>query len=148
MASEMRRIAKALVERHSESFASRYSREESAARLRAALQGFAPTRMRFGTGWREEADGLHLDVEFSPAPRTDGLLKTSSIALTLLVAAALWAFFAADGDPVVKFLVALASALGILAFPLVTVALGSQREAEEAAVRRAIRKALVNEEAK
>ena len=36
--------------------------------------------------------------------------------------------------------------LGILAFPFVAVALGSQREAEEARVRRAIRRALKDED--
>jgi hypothetical protein len=146
MASEMRRIAKALVARHNETFASRYPREESAARLGKALAGFAPTRMRFDAAWREGPDGLHLDVNFSPAPRIHSLLTSSSMVLTVLVVAAFWACLASDAGAVTKFLVALASTLGILAFPLATVALGSQREAEEATMRRAIRKALVDKE--
>jgi hypothetical protein len=148
MASEMRRMAKALVDRRSETFASRYPREESAARLDRAFAGFTPARMRYEMALRQEPDGLHLDVTFSPAPRIDALLKAIAITLMLLLAAGAWAYFSGDVDPVVKFLVTLGACLGILAFPFVTVALGSQREAEEATMRRAIRKALVDEEVK
>jgi hypothetical protein len=146
MASEMRRIARALVERHEETFASRYSRDESGARLRKALEGFAPTRTRFDTTWRQEDGALHLDVAFAPASRISRFLKAASLALSLLLAAAFWALFAAGDEPVMRFLVSLTCVLGILGFPFVAVALGSQREAEEATLRRAIRRALVDEE--
>jgi uncharacterized YccA/Bax inhibitor family protein len=146
MASEMRRIAKALVDKRRETFASRYPREESATRLDRALHGFAPERVRYETALRQEHDGMHLDLTLSPSPRVDVLLKATAIVMMLLLASTVWAYLAADVEPAMKFLVTLAAALGILAFPFVTVALGSQREAEEATMRRAIRKALVEEE--
>lgn len=146
MASETRRIAMSLVESRVESFRSRYSRDESAARLGKALHGFTPTRMRYTTTWREESGALHLDVSLVPAPRIAWFLKAASLAFVLLIAVTLWAVFVVDGETVLTFLVSLACVLGILAFPLVAVALGAQREAEEATMRRAIRRALVDEE--
>jgi hypothetical protein len=148
MASEMRRVAKALVERRSESFASRYPRDESIARLKKALEGFAPTRLQLESAWHEGPEGLRLDVRFNPARRTDWFLKASSVFLTLLMGSAVWAWLAPGEDRTVKFLVPLLTVLGILAFPFVVVALGSQREAEESRLRRAIRRALVDEDEK
>jgi hypothetical protein len=48
--------------------------------------------------------------------------------------------------PVSRVLIAVFTLLAILAFPFVMVALGSRREAQEANLRRAIRRAIVEEE--
>jgi hypothetical protein len=146
MASETRRIAMSLVESRVETFRCRYPREESGARLAKALHGFTPTRMRYATAWREEGGAVHLDVSLAPAARIGWFLKAASLAFVLLIAVTLRAVFVAGEEPALTFLVSLACVLGILAFPLVAVALGAQREAEEATLRRVIRRALVDEE--
>jgi hypothetical protein len=146
MASEMRRIARALVSRREESFASRYSERESIARVQAALRGFDAKRMRYATAWRDEAGRAKLEVEMSPSPGTDRLLKAISVALTLLLLASAWAMVSPLAEGAAAFLVPLLTALAILAFPFAVVALGSQRESEEARLIRAVRRAIVDEE--
>jgi hypothetical protein len=89
---------------------------------------------------------VDLDVRFAPAPRTRRFLQASSIVLMLLIATSAWVFIAPGEDRSVRFLVPLFAVLGILAFPFVAVALGSRREAEEARIRRAIRRALTDED--
>lgn len=145
MASEMRRIARALVARRAESFASRYPRTESEARLESALRGFAAHRMRYATQWREEDGALKLDVAMSPSPGTGLLLRSGSVALTLLLLGTAWAILSPDVERVPAFLLPLFTGLAILAFPFVAVALGSQRESEEARLMKAIRKAIVDD---
>ena len=144
MASEMRRVAKALVARRSETFASRYPPGEGEARLAGALRGFTPKRMRYEPAWKDGAAGTTLEVRLEPSPATDFLLKSSSVVLTLLLAAGAWAMLSPQAERPIRFLVPLLAALGILVFPFVVAALGAQREAEEANLRRAIRKALVD----
>ena len=146
MRSEMRRVAKALVESRSESFASRYPLEESVARLQAALAPIHPKRMRFESTWKQEPGGVRLDARFVPASGTQRFLSASSAVLTLLIAASVWALVSPGEERTMQFLVPLLTAFGILAFPFVVVALGSQREAEEARLRKAIRKALLEAE--
>jgi hypothetical protein len=146
MASEMRRVAKSLVESRRESFASRYSRTESEARVANALAGFAPRRMRFEAAWKEEPGNLQLEVAFRPARGIDFFLKSMSVVLTLLLASAAWALVSADEGRAVRFLVPMGAALAILAFPLAVAALGSQREAEESRMRRLIQRALAEAE--
>lgn len=144
MPSEMRRVAKALVARRSESFASRYPPGEGEARLAGALRGFAPKRMRYAPAWKDGAGGTTLEVRFEPSPATDFFLKSSSVVLTLMLAASAWAMLSPQAGSSIRFLVPMLAALGILLFPFVIAALGAQREAEEANLRRAIRKALVD----
>ncbi len=146
MQSEMRRLAKALVETRQESYASRHALEESKARLDAALASLDPKEVRFERSWRGDAGSVALDVRFSPTPRTRRFLRASSIVLLLLIASAAWAFIAPGEERSARFLAPLFAVLGILAFPFVAVALGSQREAEEARIRRAIRRALTDED--
>ena len=145
MASEMRRMAKALVESRSESYRSRHPLGESQARLAAALAPIEPKRTRLERAWKDDG-GIVLDAHFSPAPGTKRFLQVTSIVLALLVAAGIWAVIGPGEDRSVRFLAPLAAALGILAFPFVVVALGSQREAEEARIRKAIRRALTDED--
>jgi hypothetical protein len=146
MASEMRRMAGLLVERRSESFESRYSREESALRVERVIAGITPKAMVFETSWRESPDAPILDVTFSPSPGTRRFLNIVSVALTLLLAATVWALMTPGEPPVSRVLIAVFMMLALLAFPFVMVAYGSRREAEEANLRRAIRKAIVDEE--
>ena len=146
MASEMRRMAMLLVERRSESFESRHSREESAKRVERAIAGIAPRSMVFESSWREGPGAPVLDVTFSPSPRSRRFLNAVSAVLTLLIAATVWALMTPGEPPVSRVLLAVFTMLVLLAFPFVMVAYGSRREAEEANLRRAIRRAIVEEE--
>jgi hypothetical protein len=146
MASEMRRVARSLVESRSESFASHYPRAESEARVANALAGFAPRRMRFEAAWKEQPGSLQLEVAFRPARGIDLFLKSMSVVLTLLLASAAWALVSAEEGRALRFLVPMAAVLAILAFPFVVAALGSQREAEESRMRRLIERALADME--
>jgi hypothetical protein len=146
MASEMRRMAKLLVERRSESFESRYSRDESVKRLERATAGAGPRGMVYEAAWRETPGAPILDVTFSPAPRTRRFLNAMSVGLALLLTAAVWAMVMPGEPPVSRALIAVFTMVTLLIFPFVIVAFGSRREAEEASLRRAIRKAIVEEE--
>ena len=140
-------MAKLLVERHNETFASRYPREESTRRLARAIDGFAPKGMVFETAWRDQDGAAHLDLATAPSKRTRAFLHTTSVVLTLLVAAAIACLVLPGEAGAARVAVALASLMAMLAFPFVMVAYGSRREAEESVLRRKIRKALVEEEA-
>jgi hypothetical protein len=146
MASETARIAKALVASRSESFASRHPRAESEARLAAALASVHPKRLVFGSRWREEPAGLVLDAEYRPAPGIKRFLNATSLVLLALIAASVWAVREARSEGALAFLVPLTAVLAVLGFPFVVVAIGSQREAEEARIARAIRRALTDED--
>jgi hypothetical protein len=147
MASEARRIAKALVETRSERFESRHSVEESKARLQGAIAtARLDGRVRFTPRWQGTANGAVLDAEFAPPPRTQRFLLSMSLAMTALVAASIWAVVSPSAGDALGFLLPLSTGLAILALPFVFVALGSNREAEEARIRKAIRVALLDEE--
>lgn len=149
MASEMRRSAKALVEHRSESFESRHTIEESKARLAAALRKAGLTDLaQFSATWRNVGDRAILDAQFAPSPRTQRFLKIASFVMLLLMASCVWALASAEEDRALKFLVPMFTVLAILGFPLVALALASQREAEESRIRKAIRVALLDEEEK
>jgi hypothetical protein len=146
MASETSRIAKALVASRSESFASRHARAESQARVAAALAAIHPKRLTFAHRWRDAPDGLFLDADYGPAPGVKRFLQATSAVLLALIASSVWAVMAGSDEGALAFLVPLMTVLAILAFPLVVVAIGSQREAEEARIARAIRRALTDED--
>ena len=149
MPSELRRVARALVERRTERFESRHSREESIARLQPALAALGlKGATQFHGDWKVEDGKVHLEAQFAPARSTRQFLNTSSLALTLLLAAGAWALLWPQEDRSIQFLLPLAAVFAILAFPFVAAALGAQREAEEARIRRAIRKALLDEDDK
>ena len=146
MASEIRRMARALVEHRAETFASRHGRDESESRLKSAMAGIRPRRLRFETRWSEAPSGLSLHAEFHPAARTQRMLQVASLTLAALIAASAWALLSDQVERTLAFIVTLAAALAVLAFPLVVAAFGAQREAEEARIRRALRRALTDED--
>ena len=146
MASETSRIAKALVASREESFASRRPREDSEARVAAALAPIRPKRLAFERRWRDDPAGLVLDATYRPAPGIRRFLHATSIVLVALIASSVWAVRSSTQEGVLAFLVPLMTVLAILAFPFVVVAMGSQREAEEATIARAIRRALTDED--
>jgi hypothetical protein len=146
MASEMRRMAKILVESRTESFESRYGREDSVRRVSDAIAGFAPKGMVYDTSWRDQAGATWLDVSFTPSRGTRFFLNTASAVLTLLLAATLASLFLPGEAPAARFLIALVTILGMLGFPFVVVGYGSRRDAEESTLRKRIRRAIVEEE--
>jgi hypothetical protein len=144
--SETSRIARALVASRGESFASRRPRDDSEARVAAALANIVPKRLAFERRWRDDPGGLTLDATYRPAPGTRRFLQATSLVLLALIASSVWAVMAASEEGALAFLVPLMTVLAILAFPFVVVAMGSQREAEEAAIARAIKRALTDED--
>jgi hypothetical protein len=143
--SEMRRAARALVEHRTERFESRHPLDESKLRLDAALAKLKlGGATRFRPAWREEDGKAILQANFLPRTRTQAVLTTSSLVLTLLVLASAWLLVTTD-EGALRYLVPLVTSLSILAFPFVALALSSNREAEESRIRRAIRVALLDE---
>ena len=146
MASEMRRMAKLLMERREEAFRSRYPREESMRRVDAALEGFQSKGMVYATAWRSDAGATFLDVRFAPSRSTRAFLNTSSLVFLVLLGATAFALLA-PGEPMAgRVLLAIGTLTAILVFPFVVVAFGSRREAEEATLRRRLKKAIVDED--
>jgi hypothetical protein len=115
-------------------------------RVERMTAGIAPKGMVFETSWRESPGAPILDVTFSPSPGTRRFLNIVSAVLALLLAATVWALVTPGEPPVSRVLIAVFMMLALLAFPFVMVAYGSRREAEEANLRRAIRKAIVEED--
>ena len=147
MASEARRVAKALVETRTERFESRHGIDDAQARLQAAIARARPEgRVVFTPRWSSAGAGSILEAQFAPPARTQRLLKSMSVAMTALLAASLWAALSPHAGATLGFLLPLCAGLTILALPFVFVALGSNREAEEARIRKAIRVALLDEE--
>ena len=143
--SEMRRTARALVETRSERFESRHPLAASKARLEESLARARPTgRSAFGQAWSEHEGRAILDATFAPPTSTARLLKGFSIGMAVALGASAWAVATQEGT--VAFLVPLLTVLATLAVPFVALGLGSQREAEEARIARAIRVALLDEE--
>jgi hypothetical protein len=143
--SEMKRAARALVERRVERFESRHSMPESKARVDAAIARLQLSgASQFRAAWSEEQGKAILQAEFLPRARTQSVLTASSIVLSLLLVESAWLIYSTEGGAA-RFLVPLFTGLSILAFPLVALALSSNREAEESRIRRAIRAALLDE---
>jgi hypothetical protein len=144
--SEMKRAARALVEVRSESFESRHALEESKARLADALgRARAEGRSVFTAAWSADGGRAVLVARFAPPATTLRLLQALSGGMAIAVAASAWAIATQEGA--LQFLLPLSTALAILALPFVALGLGSQREAEEARIRKAIRVALLDEDA-
>jgi hypothetical protein len=149
MASEARRTAKALVERRSETFESRHPLEESRSRLATALERVSAARSaQFHTHWRTDEGRTILVAEFAPSPRVQRFLQLTSLVMMLMVASSAWVLLSPGEDRILRFLVPMFTVLAILGLPFVAVALGSQREADESRIRKAIRVALLDEEQK
>lgn len=147
MASEMRRAAQALVARRGETFASRYPLDISRTRLGTELErAHVAESERFRVSWRDEGGDTFLDAQFHPSSTTQRFLQLASFAMLLLVAGSAWALLSAGEERSARFLLPLATVLAILGFPLVALALASHREAEEARIGKAIRRALLDVE--
>lgn len=166
--SEMRRLAQLLVARSPAAFESAHPLAESVSHLQQALATAATdnglrgdvgaervhlawgqgTRVHFDGAWRAADGAVRLEGAFAPARRTGLFLNASSVVLTALVAGSAYAFLGGDVDLTAKVLLPITTAIAILAFPFVAVALGSQREAEEAQIARAVRRAFALEEEK
>jgi hypothetical protein len=149
MATEAQRAARALMDRRVERFESRYPMAESRKRLEATLSRARPEgRVVFVPEWREADGKALLDASFSPPPRVGVMLKTLSLALTLLILATAWAMLTGAAGSSASWLLGLSTGLAMLAMPWIFVGMGSSRLAEEARITRAIRAALVDEEEK
>lgn len=148
MASEIRRTAEALVELRRETFETRYPLAIAQSRLRLALlrAGIAESA-RFRTEWREHSGQALLEALFAPSRATRRFLHASSVAMLLLVGGSVWALRTSDEGSASGFLLPLATVFAILGFPLVALALGSHREAEESRIRKTILGALAADEA-
>ena len=144
--SEMRRAARALVERRTERFESRHDMHDSRRRLEASLAraGLA-TDATFAIAWREEGGTAILEASFLPSRRTLLALRMLSIGMLALLLASAWVVTQRE-EGAERFLLPLSTVLAILALPFVTLALASSREAREARIRKAIRVALRDED--
>jgi hypothetical protein len=163
--SEMRRLAESLVARRPAAFESHHTLEESIARLArvadapatstslradagpervllAWARGLsAPRRATFEGRWVVHEDRVRLEGEFAPTRRTGAILKLTSVVLTALLAGCAYAILAPDVDLAARVALPITTLIAIVGFPFIAVALGSQREAEEAQIARAVRRA-------
>jgi hypothetical protein len=142
--SEMRRAARALVERRTESFESVHDLAVSRDRLHRALERarIAPDAA-FETAWREKNGKAFLDATFLPSPRVLWILRSLSLAMAALLVLTAWVL-SQPGEGAERFLLPLFAVLTILALPFLSLALASSREARESRIRRAIRVALMD----
>lgn len=144
--SEMRRAARALVARRTESFESVHGLAASRERLDRALEraGITPGST-FAAAWREADGKAILDATFNPARHVQWVLRSLSIAMFALLGLTAWLLVRPAGGAE-RFLVPLFAVLSILGLPFVTLAMSSSRDARESRIRRAIRIALKDEE--
>jgi hypothetical protein len=145
--SDMRRAARRLVEPRSESFASNYSVEESRRRLEAALAKLPADERTFKSSWSGgDGHAALLTATFEPSRKILRILQMLSVAMFLLVAAALASWFLAE--PATAWMVTITAVLAFLGFPFVVLGLASHQDARESRIQRAIRIALKDEEEK
>ena len=142
--SEMKRAGRALVESRIERFESLHPLAESRARLERAM---ARARLVPGTQfvpeWREEGGKAVLEARFLPPRGIQALLRAISVLLVALIAASAYELMT-TATGALRLLLPGFTLLCILALPLVTLALNSQREAHESRIRRAVREALLD----
>ena len=144
--SEMKRAGRALVESRTERFESVHPLEESRSRLAAAMaRAKVVPGGSFVPEWREEKGRAVLEATFLPPRGIHGLLRAISILLMALIAASVYVLMRYPAGAV-RFLLPAFTILSILALPIVTLALNSQREAHESRIRRAIREALLDQD--
>ena len=159
MASEMRRAAKALVERTPAEFETGRAAGDALARLRASAKldvevngdrlavGEKGRRARlagsrFEGGWMPRGAGSVLAGDFVPSPGIHAFLRSASVGLAILMAASLWTWFDSSTGGPLRYLLALSALFAILGFPIVILAIASQKEAAQARVAKAVRAAL------
>jgi hypothetical protein len=146
--SDMKRAAASLVERRSESFESHHGLEASKHRLEAALARAGIEKpWPFVEAWSERDGHAALDVTYEPSKRAQRFLELSSIAFVGLIWASAWALMKSE-NAALRFLLPLATVLAVLGFPMVSLALASNRDALESRIRRAIRTALLDADEK
>jgi len=152
MASEMRRAAQALVEPHPHAIKSDYPPEEASKRLDRVMDATFEVSadnivIRTAKGdhfvgtWKPSEGRYILEGVFLPPPGTQRLLKGFALGLTVLLAATLWTFLTGQ-ETSLKVSAALFCLFAVLAFPYVIVGLSSQRSGREAAIVRAVQRAL------
>lgn len=142
--SEMRRAARGLVEPRTLTFESLHPLEESQRRFAAVIER-VPISPPPRATWQSTGAVATLVAEFPPSPRTRTFLSALSLAMAMLVAASAWSLMRESGS--LAFLLPLTTVLAILGFPMLVLALASQREAREAVFAKAVRVALRDEEA-
>jgi len=143
--SEMRRVARALVERRTERVESRHPLAESRQRLEAALgRARLEGASAFTHAWHDAGGKAVLDLSYAPPLRLQRMLQAISVVMVLALAATGWAIATQEGA--IAFLVPMVTVFAILGLPIVTLGLGSRRAAEEARIAKAIRVALLDEE--
>jgi hypothetical protein len=143
MASEMRRAAKALVETRVETFESLHSLAASKPRLERGLAALgSPRALTFHGAWSERVGRAIYEATFAPAPTTRRFLNLLSLVLVLLVTASVWAFLSTPKGSPLRFLLPFLALFALVAIPFVVNAAASNREAEEARIRHAVRVAL------
>ena len=141
--SEMRRAARGLVEPRTLTFESRHPLDESQRRF-AEVAARVPISPPPRVSWQSAGAVATLSAEFPPSPRTKSFLSAVSLGMAMLIAASVWALMRESGA--LAFLLPLTTGLAILGFPMLVLALASQREAREATFARAVRAALRDEE--
>ena len=147
--SAMSAAARGLVATRHERYESIRPLEESQRRLGIMLEGQGVGRkVLYRPSWVTEGTQAILEVELAPPPATLKLLKGLSLGMALLVAASAWVILAPQITGSVTFLLPLMTVLAILGFPMLVLAMASNREAEESRIRKAIRVALLGEEEK
>jgi hypothetical protein len=100
----------------------------------------------FESTW-SDIDGLAvLTVTFKPSKSVRHFLDATSVVFMLLVAASAYVILRTE-EGALRFLLPLFTGLAVLALPFVTLGIASSREALESRVRRAIKAALVDDEA-
>jgi hypothetical protein len=144
MGSEVRRAAAALVARREERFATRRRVADARERVEQALAPMRFSRVETKRQWVEGPKGVELVVTLSPVPGVERWLRAASLLLVALLAASIWAITSEDASRTVAFLVPMAAVFTVFALPVAGAALGSQREGEEARLRKAIRVALAD----
>jgi len=145
MGSEVRRAAVALVARREERFATRRSPADAKERVERALAPMSFSRVDVRHEWIEGPGGIELAVRLAPMPSVERWLRAASLATVALLVASVWAIASPEVSRSIAFLVPIAAGFVILALPIAAAALGSQREGEEARLRKAIRAALATD---
>jgi hypothetical protein len=140
----MRRAARSLVEPRTLTFESRHPLEESQRRFADVLARM-PISPPPRASWHSTGSTATLAAELPPSPRTKSFLSALSLGMAMLIAASAWTLTRESGS--LAFLLPLTTALAILGFPILVLALASQREAREATFARAVRAALRDEDA-